>query len=74
MTAASITRIEFDQSVFRYIYGYSKGIPRLINIACNKILSTSYTYNQKWITGDIATGLKLSHHQKLPKILILNLK
>jgi type II secretory pathway predicted ATPase ExeA len=48
------TRIEFDQSVFRYIFRYSKGIPRLINIASNKMLSTSYTYNQKRITGDIA--------------------
>ena len=52
--ASQGTRIEFDQSVFRYIFKYSKGIPRLINIACNKMLSTSYTYNQKRITGDIA--------------------
>ena len=52
--ASQGTRIEFDQSVFRSIFRYSKGIPRLINIACNKVLSTSYTYNQKRITGDIA--------------------
>ena len=48
------TRIEFDQSVFRHIFRYSHGIPRSINIACDKLLSTSYAYNQKRITGDIA--------------------
>ena len=52
--ASKGTRIGFDQSVLRYIFRYSKGIPRLINIACNKVLLTSYTHNQKRITGDIA--------------------
>lgn len=47
------TRIKFDHYVFRYIFRYSKGIPRLINIVCNKVLAISYTYNQKRITGDI---------------------
>jgi type II secretory pathway predicted ATPase ExeA len=52
--ASQGTRIEFDPSVFRYIFKYSKGIPRSINIACNKMLSISCTYNQKRITRDIA--------------------
>jgi type II secretory pathway predicted ATPase ExeA len=52
--ASQGTRIEFDQSFFRYIFRYSKGVPRLINIACNKVFSASYTYNQKKITGDMA--------------------
>ena len=46
--------IEFDQSVFHQIYKYSRGIPRLINIACGKVLLTSYIYNQKRITRDTA--------------------
>ena len=52
--ASQGTQIEFDQSVFRYIFRYSNGIPRLINIACDKVFSTSYSYNQKRITGDVA--------------------
>ena len=47
------TQIEFDQFVFRHIFKYSSGIPRLVNIACDKVLSTSYIYSQKRITGDI---------------------
>jgi len=52
--ASQGTRIEFDQSVFRHIFRYSVGIPRLINIACDKVLLTSYRYGQKRITGNIA--------------------
>jgi len=48
------TRIEFDQSVFRHIFRYSGGIPRLVNIACDKVMLTSYLYGQKRIIGDIA--------------------
>ncbi len=51
--ASQETRIEFDQSVFRRIFRYSHGIPRSINIACDKVLSTSYAYDQKRITEDI---------------------
>jgi type II secretory pathway predicted ATPase ExeA len=52
--ASEGTRIEFDQSVFHHIFKYSSGIPRLVNIACDKVLSNSYIYSQKRITGDIA--------------------
>ena len=52
--ASQGTQIEFDQSVFRHIFRYSGGIPRLINIACDKILLTSYLYGQRRIIGNIA--------------------
>ena len=52
--ASQGTRIEFDQSVFHHIFRYSSGIPRFVNIACDKVLSNSYIYSQKRITGDIA--------------------
>jgi general secretion pathway protein A len=52
--ASQGTLIEFDQSVFRHIFRYSSGIPRLVNIACDKVLSTAYISSQKRITGDIA--------------------
>jgi general secretion pathway protein A len=52
--ATQRTRIEFDQSAFRHIFRYSNGIPRLVNIACDKVLSTAYISSQKRITGDIA--------------------
>jgi type II secretory pathway predicted ATPase ExeA len=46
--------VQFDNSVFRHIFRYSSGIPRLINKACDRVLSTAYIYRQKRITGDIA--------------------
>ena len=46
--------IQFEKSVFRHIIRYSSGIPRLINIACDKVLLTSYTYSQRKILGDTA--------------------
>ena len=52
--ASQGAQVEFDQSVFRHIFRYSSGIPRLINIACDKTLSSSYIGGQKRITGDIA--------------------
>jgi general secretion pathway protein A len=38
----------------RAIYRYSGGIPRLINIACDRALLTAYGLNRKKITGPIA--------------------
>jgi type II secretory pathway predicted ATPase ExeA len=46
--------VQFDNSVFRHIFRYSSGIPRLINIACDRVLSTAYIHRKKRITGDIA--------------------
>jgi type II secretory pathway predicted ATPase ExeA len=46
--------IDFDHFAFRYIYRYSKGNPKLINIVCARTLSASYSHNQKEITADIA--------------------
>jgi general secretion pathway protein A len=39
--ASEGTGLEFDQSVFRHIFRYSSGIPRLVNIACDKHSSIS---------------------------------
>jgi general secretion pathway protein A len=52
--ASQASLVQFDQSVFRHIFRYSSGIPQLINIACDKVLLTSYIYSQRRITGDVA--------------------
>jgi general secretion pathway protein A len=36
------------------IYKYSGGIPRLINIACDRALLTAYGFNRRKVTGSIA--------------------
>ena len=46
--------VQFDSSALKRIHKYSHGNPRLINIACDKSLSTAYSLNCKRITGDIA--------------------
>jgi general secretion pathway protein A len=44
----------FTRSAIRRIYKYSGGIPRLINIACDRSLLTAYGFNRKKVTGEIA--------------------
>jgi general secretion pathway protein A len=45
--------IKFDRSALRRIFQYSRGIPRVINIACDRALLTAFGLNQKKITGKI---------------------
>jgi general secretion pathway protein A len=52
--AARKTAIKFDRSAYRQIYKYSKGIPRLINIVCDRSLLTAFVLNQFIITASIA--------------------
>ena len=46
--------IKFDRPVFRLIYRYSRGIPRVINIACDRVLLTAFGLSKHRITGSIA--------------------
>jgi len=46
--------IKFDSSAFRHIYRYSKGIPRLINEVCDRVLMAAYKLREKQISGNIA--------------------
>ncbi len=43
----------FDKGSYRAIYEYSKGIPRLINIACNRVLLNAFSRNSFKVTGSI---------------------
>lgn len=44
----------FTRSAVRKIHAYSNGIPRLINIACDRALLCAYGYNQHKVSGSIA--------------------
>jgi general secretion pathway protein A len=57
--AAQKTAIKFDRSAYRQIYKYSKGIPRLVNIVCDRALLTAFVLDQFKITTRIAkTAIK----------------
>ena len=45
--------IRFADAAYRSIYNYSKGIPRLINIVCDRALLTAFGLDQKEITQKI---------------------
>lgn len=45
---------KFTRSAYRLICKYSGGIPRLINIACDRALLTAYGFNRRKVTGSIA--------------------
>ncbi len=44
----------FDQKAFRHIFKFSGGLPRAINIACNRSLMEAFNRKETRVTGDIA--------------------
>ncbi len=48
--------VQFNRSAVRAVYRYAGGIPRLINIACDRTLLTAYTLNTRQITGSVAAA------------------
>jgi general secretion pathway protein A len=51
--ASEKTSIRFDPAAYQSIFGYSRGIPRLINIVCDRALLTAFVLDQQKITKDI---------------------
>jgi general secretion pathway protein A len=51
--AAQRKGIKFDRSAYYQIFKYSQGIPRLINIVCDRALLTAFVLNQHKISGSI---------------------
>ena len=51
--AARKAGTKFDRSAFSQIYKYSGGIPRIINIACDRALLTAFGLSQHKITGSV---------------------
>ncbi len=45
--------IQFADAAYRSVYNYSQGIPRLINIVCDRALLTAFGLDQKEITQKI---------------------
>ena len=52
--ASQKSGIKFDRPALRLIYRYSRGIPRIINIACDRVLLTAFGLGKYKITGSIA--------------------
>jgi general secretion pathway protein A len=52
--ASRKTGIQFAAAAYRSIYQYSRGIPRLINIVCDRALLTAFVLDQQIISGKIA--------------------
>ncbi|MBN1101934.1 MAG: peptidoglycan-binding protein, partial [Deltaproteobacteria bacterium] len=48
--------VKFTWPALRALHRYSGGIPRLINIACDRALLTAFGLDQKKVTGNIARG------------------
>jgi hypothetical protein len=51
--------LKFDRPALKRIYTYSRGIPRIINITCDKALFMAYKFNCTSITGDIVKDVIL---------------
>ncbi len=67
--ASTKSAMRFDRAVLKAIYKYSGGIPRLINIACDRSLLSAYAQNQTRVTGRITRSAirELSGYQVFQK-------
>ena len=52
--ASQKAEVKFTRGAYRAIYRYSRGVPRLINIACDRTLLTAFGLNRKKITAAVA--------------------
>ncbi|MCP5048912.1 MAG: AAA family ATPase [bacterium] len=52
--ASKKTEDKFTETAYNRIYKYSGGIPRLINIACDRALLTAFGFGREKVTGTIA--------------------
>lgn len=52
--ASKKTEDKFTPAAYHRIHNYSGGIPRLINITCDRALLTAYGFNKRKVTGSIA--------------------
>lgn len=52
--ASLAAQTHFEASALKRIFKFSGGIPRMINIACDKSLFTAHRLNHSHITGEIA--------------------
>ena len=46
--------IRFDKTAVKHIFKYSGGIPRSINIACERALMIAFAWKQKFVSSEIA--------------------
>ena len=51
--AGGIGKVDFTAGALRAVHRYSKGIPRLINLVCDRALLEAFVYEQNEITGSI---------------------
>jgi general secretion pathway protein A len=70
--AAKRQSVSFSKSAYRVIYRFSHGIPRLINVICDRALVVAFGLNQRQITGKVAiraaNELSFRSHEKGWKI------
>jgi general secretion pathway protein A len=64
----------FDPAAIRLIYAYSKGIPRVINIACDRALIAAFGTHQRKVTRRIAkTALsEMAHRGRVSAINLMD--
>ncbi len=51
--AGNRNAVEFENGVFEYIFSYSRGIPRLINIICDFLLLSAFVEETRVITQEM---------------------
>lgn len=51
--AGGIGKVDFTPGALRAVHRYSKGIPRLINLVCDRALLAAFVYEKNEITGSI---------------------
>lgn len=64
----------FSSSAIRRIYDYSQGIPRLINIACDRALLTAFGMNRVRVNGRIVNIAlaEIANHGRIRRSLLMD--
>lgn len=55
--AGNADAVKFEEKSFDYIYSYSRGIPRLINIICDFLLLSAYVEEQREIKVELVKDI-----------------
>ncbi|MBT8367945.1 MAG: AAA family ATPase [Deltaproteobacteria bacterium] len=72
--ASQGTRVQFDTPALKRIYKFTGGIPRMINVVCDRSLLIAYTLKRSGVTQDIARTaiLELSKRADFKRFGVLN--
>ena len=57
-------QMPFEKGALKAVFGFSKGVPRLVNTACDRMLLAAYLKNRSRISAGMASGIVEELHRR----------